>query len=96
MSKSTDLYVLIAADGSLSAAPRPANSETGYSLAELYAILNVDIVEVVVCPAAPHMRLVVDEEGWLRAGAVPNPRASMMCGRPLTGPALYCPASAIK
>lgn len=75
----------------------PANAKRGFQLSELKEVLFENDescgtgrkwIEIVHLPNG--MRLVVDEEGWLRETQYPNLRASRIAGQPIEGPALLC------
>lgn len=71
----------------------PANARKGYTLDELYELLQCSTVEIIRAPGG--MILVVDEEGRL-AGKPLNPAASRIAGQPIVGDALHCKASRVK
>lgn len=71
----------------------PANARKGYTLEELYKILQCEMVEII--PVGSGMILVVDEEG-LPNEKPANPAASRLAGQPIVGAALYCKASRVK
>lgn len=94
-----DPYV-IAADGTSTKAPRPAGKR-GYTLQELYAIVQTDIIEIVRPPRAPDWIMVVDEDGWLRKDARVNEAATDLAGNhgfleALTGNVLVCNRSDVQ
>lgn len=85
---------LIAADGTSTKAPRPAGKR-GYTLDELYSVVQTDIIEIVRPPRAKGWVMVVDENGWLRKGARVNEAATDLAGNhgfleALTGNVLVC------
>ena len=72
---------------------KPANARKGYTLEELYELLQCSTVEII--PVGAGMILVVDEEGR-RARKPLNPAASRIAGQPIVGDALHCKASRVK
>lgn len=82
--------VLYKEDGTCQEAPDPKNPKRGYSLAELYDILQCRTIERVQLPGFPEQVLVVDEEGLIFRLKI-NPLASALAGQTIVGLALVCP-----
>lgn len=57
----------------------PANKENGFTLEELYGLLECEMIEIATTFQDGKM-LLVDEEGLLKPDLVVNPVASMLVG----------------
>lgn len=82
-------------DGTSQLAPNPKNPKRGYTLQELYEILQCRTIEIVYPPNLPEWKLVVDEEGLI-FDLKPNPDATRLMGHLIVGLALLCPKKWLK
>lgn len=76
----------------------PKDAKKGWTLEELYKLLDCTMVEVVrvgKVEGIPHI-LIVDEEGMMKANAQMNVTAFEYAKRPIVGKALLCPTSEFK
>jgi hypothetical protein len=75
---------------------QPQNPAEGFRLAELYALLDCQLVEVVHCHSreASGKILIIDEEGKLKGDPIMNPEATRLSGLwphdAIFGSALLC------
>lgn len=65
----------------------PENKENGFTLKELYGLLECEMIEIATTFQDGKM-LVVDEEGLLKPEPVVNPVASMLVGDYIVGNAI--------
>lgn len=65
----------------------PADKENGFTLKELYGLLECEMIEIATIFQDGKM-LVVDEEGLLKPDPVVNPVASMLVGDYIVGNAI--------
>lgn len=65
----------------------PADKENGFTLKELYGLLECEMIEIATIFQDGKM-LVVDEEGLLKSKPVVNPVASMLVGDYIVGNAI--------
>lgn len=65
----------------------PADKENGFTLEELYGMLECDMIEI-ACTFSDGKMLIVDEEGLLKPNPVVNPTASMLVGDYIVGNAV--------
>jgi len=92
-----DLF--IKADGSM-VAVKPQNAKTGYSLNDLYTMLNCSMVEVVYPKNPPkeikNPIMICDEEGLIGEPKPYNHVASVIAGFSIVGDVLLCASKNFK
>lgn len=65
----------------------PVDKENGFTLEEVYTLIDCEIVEV-ACTFESGEMMLVDEEGWLKDKPIVNPVASLIYGDYIAGNAL--------
>lgn len=67
----------------------PNDKENGFTLKEVYELIECQMVEI-ACRFADGKIMLVDEEGLLKENALVNPAASLLMGDYIVGNALIC------